>query len=80
MAKSLSFDKIADNSCGLFTWRPNWLQKFVSYKYFIAVYLLIYMHILCEFHMHERYMTYASHEIASQTATAAKLMFLVSKQ
>ena len=41
MAKSLRFDKNADNSCGLFAWRPNWLQKFVSYKYFIAVYLLL---------------------------------------
>ena len=41
MAESWSLDKIEDNSCGLFKWRPNWLQKFVSYKYFIAVYLLL---------------------------------------
>ena len=41
MAKSFSLDQFQNNSCGLFTWRPNWLQRFVSYKYFIVVYLLL---------------------------------------
>ena len=41
MATSWNMDKTPDNSCGLFTWRPKWLQRFVSYKYFIIVYLLL---------------------------------------
>ena len=41
MTGSRALNHIQDNSCGLFTWRPSWLQHFVSYKYFIAIYLLM---------------------------------------
>ena len=28
-------------SCGLFNWRPKSLQKFVTYKYYVLVYVFI---------------------------------------
>ena len=30
-----------DSSCGLFKWRPISLQKFVTYKYYVLVYVFI---------------------------------------
>ena len=32
---------VQDNGCGLFYWRPPWLQKFLSRKCFLLVYLLL---------------------------------------
>ena len=29
------------NSCGLFTWRPSWLQKLLSYKLFLLLFMII---------------------------------------
>ena len=28
-------------SCGLFNWRPSSLQRFVTYKYYVLVYIII---------------------------------------
>ena len=36
-------DKPTDDpmTCGLFSWRPHSLQRFVSYKYYVLVYVII---------------------------------------
>ena len=40
MALSDSED-IQEKSCGLFSWRPRWLQKFLSHKLFVLVFTLL---------------------------------------
>lgn len=42
-SKNLEKDKMSDNlmTCGLFSWRPHSLQRFVSYKYYVLVYVII---------------------------------------
>ena len=34
-------ENIHENECGLFSWRPSWLQNFLSRKCFLLVYLLL---------------------------------------
>ena len=43
ISKNLENDKMSDNlmTCGLFSWRPHSLQRFVSYKYYVLVYVII---------------------------------------
>ena len=41
MAISWNYVENQNNSCGLFNCRPSWLQRFLSYKAFIVVYLLL---------------------------------------
>lgn len=33
--------KINSPTCGLFGWRPDSLERFVTYKYYVLVYILI---------------------------------------
>ena len=41
--KNLEKDKTTDDpmTCGLFSWRPHSLQRFVSHKYYVLVYVII---------------------------------------
>ena len=43
ISKNLEKDKMSDSlmTCGLFSWRPHSLQRFVSYKYYVLVYVII---------------------------------------
>ena len=41
MSGSQTLNHGKGSSCGLFSCRPSWLQHFVSYKYFIVIYLLL---------------------------------------
>ena len=41
MAASHDIDDIQDKACGLFSWRPSWLQKFLSHQIFIFVFILL---------------------------------------
>ena len=34
-------ENINKNGCGLFSWRPSWLQNLLSRKFFLLVYLLL---------------------------------------
>ena len=27
--------------CGLFGWRPDWFQRYLTYKYYVLVYVII---------------------------------------
>ena len=41
MAESYDSNDIRETTCGLFSWRPSWLQKFLSHKLFVVVYVLM---------------------------------------
>ena len=41
MATTSESDDIQQTSCGLFSWRPLWLQRLLSYKVFLLLYVLI---------------------------------------
>ena len=41
MADTGESDDIQQTSCGLFSWRPLWLQRLLSYKVFLLLYVLI---------------------------------------
>ena len=41
MASVHNSDDTREKSCGLFSWRPSWLQKFLSHKLFVFVYVLM---------------------------------------
>ena len=41
MAESYDSNDIRETTCGLFSWRPSWLQKFLSHKLFVLVYVLM---------------------------------------
>ena len=41
MASVHNSDDIHATSCGLFSWRPSWLQKYLSHKLFVFVYVLL---------------------------------------
>ena len=41
MASIHNSDDIHATSCGLFSWRPYWLQKYLSHKLFVFVYVLL---------------------------------------
>ena len=41
MANLHDSEEILENACGLFSWRPAWLQKFLSHKLFILLFTLL---------------------------------------
>ena len=41
MAASNRPDDIQEKACALFSWRPSWIQKFLSHKLFILVFTLL---------------------------------------
>ena len=41
MADLYDPNDIRGTACGLFSWRPSWLQKFLSHKLFVFVYVLM---------------------------------------
>ena len=41
MATLRDSEDIQEKACGLFSWRPTWLQKFLSHKLFVLVFTLL---------------------------------------
>ena len=41
MAAFRDSEDIQEKACGLFSWRPAWLQKFLSHKLFLLVFTLL---------------------------------------
>ena len=39
--KTNTTDEENSNRCGLFSWRPVWLQKFLSFKLFVLLFMII---------------------------------------
>ena len=39
--KANTTDEEHSNLCGLFSWRPAWLQKFLSFKLFVLLFMII---------------------------------------